>query len=121
MYWTHTDHLAGIITTDFIAENPDLIEDNRVLSEFALIGVALAKQTGTGHWRNNPNRPIKHTFLYKDEPFDVLISPQHEKYAYQVQIGEQEFAVDLRRVDSNELTIAIDGHQQRVMTASSSK
>ncbi len=114
---THTDHLAGIITTDFIDENPDLLEDEREISAFALIGVALAKQSGVGHWRNNPNRPIQHTFVFKDELFDVLISPQHDQTAYQVQIGGQAFSVDVRRTDGNDLTISIDGHQQRVMTA----
>jgi acetyl/propionyl-CoA carboxylase alpha subunit len=75
-----------------------------------VIAAALAKGNGQGHWRNNPNRPIRHRFVYDDNTIEVLLTP--ERSAYHIAIGEDSYTVLVKAVDNGNFTLVIDGHQQ---------
>lgn len=108
----HEEHLAGNISTQFLDNYVELMDDEIAVPHIALISAALAKSNGTNHWRNNPNRPIRHTFAVGDETFEVLLSPQ--SHSYQVTIGEVVYSVRLQSTENHNYTLLINAHQQRV-------
>lgn len=113
---THTDHLGGIIHTNFLSEYPELTQDDTQLNPVALIATALAKQSGKTHWRNNPNRPIEHRFVYGDIIHTIHISPRFGDVAYNVSVDATDYEVELFSVSKEEMVLGIDGHRQRVST-----
>jgi geranyl-CoA carboxylase alpha subunit len=106
------EHLAGIISTRFLEEHPELLPEPATFDPIALIGAALAKQGYQAHWRNNPNRPAKHTFLHGQTAHPILIQP--EKMAYRVTIGDTAPLVEIIHVENGHYTLRVNGHQQRV-------
>ena len=106
----HEDHLKGNISTQFLEIHSDLMSVEPEISPSIVIAVALAKTGGKGHWRNNPNRPIRHRFLYNEDLIEVYLTP--DKQAYQVTIGENTSAVSVVSYENQTLTLIVDGHRQ---------
>ena len=108
---THPEHLEGNISTQFLDDHPNLMSEEPSLPLSAVIAVALAQGTGTKHWRNNPNRPIRHHFKHQETSYEVLLVAQKGKY--KVTVGEDEFEVVLKSVVDDKYTLVVDGYQQK--------
>lgn len=113
---THADHLAGIIHTGWLNEYPELVESNEELSPIALIALAFAKQSTAQHWRNNPNLPIEHSFVYNKTEHRVQLQPTTIEGQHLAQIGTVSYEVDLVNHSDNELILVVDGYRQYVYT-----
>ncbi len=121
----HPDHLAGRITTNFIAKHPELLVDNAVAPPGVLIAAALAKTLETSdagtqhpeslrtHWRNNPYRSIRHCFLHNSSEHEVLLTPDKSQI-YTAQLGENRYQVQLESHTRGDMVISIDGHRQHI-------
>lgn len=105
------EHLAGIISTHFLDEHPELLPDSDELDSLALIAASFARQGYQTHWRNNPNRPVKHTFLHGNTPHQVLIQP--EKTGYRVTVGDTHPLVEIVKIENEHYLLRVNGHQQR--------
>ncbi|GAB5491512.1 MAG: acetyl/propionyl/methylcrotonyl-CoA carboxylase subunit alpha [Phototrophicaceae bacterium] len=108
---THPEHISGNISTQFLDDYPNLMSDTQAISAPAIIAVALAQGTGQSHWRNNPNRPIRHRFMHNDTLIEVFFTAN--KNSYKFTIGDNNFDVILKSVDNNTYTLVVDGRQQR--------
>lgn len=108
---THPEHISGNISTQFLDDYPNLMSDTQAISAPAIIAVALAQGTGQSHWRNNPNRPIRHRFIHNDTLIEVFFAAN--KNSYKFTIGDNNFDVILKSVDNNTYTLVVDGRQQR--------
>ena len=106
----HEDHLNGDIHTQFLDDNADLMSLEPELSPAVVIVAALAKGSGKSHWRNNPNRPIRHRFGYGDKSIEIYLTPKQN--GYQVTIGDDSFDVSIKSWDGCHMTVMTDGHQQ---------
>lgn len=114
----HPDHLAGNITTDFIDQHPELFENETTPPPTALIAAALAKTPAKTHWRNNPNRPIRHTFRAEDGEHHLLLTP-HNGGDFSVDLNGTRHHVQVhnyQQKDSSsfDFAITVDGHRQHV-------
>ena len=117
----HPDHLAGNLTTSFIADHPELLADAAALPPAALIAAALAKMsldharavTPQTYWRNNGYRPERYRFQYRDAELEVLLQ-FHTGQTYTAQIGDASYQVRLWLADDGDMTISVDGHRQPV-------
>jgi len=129
---THPDHRAGEITTGFIAQHPELLQDHEPVAAAALIAAALGKSVShpltatteaarenkipTGYWRNNAFRPIRHKFKHGEITHTVALTPQGGGQ-YLAQIGDQICAVHIWSYADGEMSLSIDGHRQPVALA----
>jgi acetyl/propionyl-CoA carboxylase alpha subunit len=121
----HPEHLAGRITTHFIAEHPELLVEDRALPPVALIAAAIARLCQTDdeksdsntwlhrRWRNNPYRPIRHRFKHGNTEHEVLLTPHSQEF-YTVHIQGTSHQVQVWSWQDGDMTISIDGHRQRV-------
>lgn len=109
----HEEHLAGIISTHFLDEHADLMQAEETLEPLALIAAAFAEQGYDQHWRNNPGRPVKHTFAYRTTQHEVWITPL-ENGSFRVHCGNINPLVELRSVHEADYLLRVNGHQQRV-------
>lgn len=116
---THPDHIAGKLTTRFINDHPELLQKVDVAPTSALIAAALTKQLGKTHWRNNPNRPIQHHFLYEEARHTVLITPQRQPSHYEIAVNEEQHHVIIWHKDGLRLVLSIDEHRQTLSVAHS--
>lgn len=110
---THPDHIAGTITTGFIDQHPELLQDDTHIPLSVWIGASLAKSDTQNYWRNNAFRPIKHSFKYGDTIQTVLLTPQ--KTGYTAQIGDNTHEVTVKR-DGDSWLLGVDGHRQTITT-----
>jgi acetyl/propionyl-CoA carboxylase alpha subunit len=130
----HPEFVAGNIDTGFIERHPELLEEDADVPEIALIAAALAKTVGLNslsdtairYWRNNPYRPIKHTFTDGDKSHVVMLNPSSESQRnhFVVQIGDHTRQVAISPLPTSEATereagvraytLEIDGHRQPV-------
>lgn len=106
----HEEHLNGNINTQFLEAHTDLMSIQQEISPSVIIAAALAKGSGKGHWRNNPNRPIRHRFVYADETIEVYLSPQGNDY--QVTIGDNSYNANLKTFENGQMTVIVDGHRE---------
>lgn len=104
------EHLSGTISTQFLDEHPELMDNDIALSPAFVIAATLAKSNGQSRWRNNPNRPIKHNFTYNNEHIEILLTANSNNY--EAAIGEDVYSVILKNVMDSPYTIVVDGHQQ---------
>ncbi len=114
----HPLHLAGEITTAFIAQHPELLTEDSIVPPVALIALALARSEtqDTGlqqHWRNNAFRPQREVFRQGERDYEVLLTPQGAG-RYNVQVAGQQHNVELIERDACVMSIVVDGHRQRV-------
>jgi acetyl/propionyl-CoA carboxylase alpha subunit len=114
----HPQHLAGEITTGFIAQHPELLADGAAVPPAALIALALARGEGAGtgmqqHWRNNAFRPQREVFRQGEREYDVLLTPQGSG-RYSAQVAGQQHRVELVSHDESVMSIVVDGQRQRV-------
>lgn len=109
----HPDHIAGDISTTFIDERPELLTDDPPPPSAALITAALAVQTGQGHWRNNPNRPIRQRFSTAGAQYVVLLTPASAD-TWQVTIGDTTYDVRVYARSGSDITLSVNGHRRRV-------
>ena len=126
---THPDHIAGKITTGFIAQHLDLLRENEEIAPVALIAAAIGKTSpplsmaterhAFGYWRNNAFGGIQQEFKQSDRAYTVLLSPQGEG-KYQAQVGDQTFAVQVWQQQAGEMSLSVDGHRQQVTYAEGS-
>jgi geranyl-CoA carboxylase alpha subunit len=113
----NTDHLGGIISTQFLEEN-NIDHDTDPFDVQCFIAVCMAKSgLAEGAWRNNRHHPIRYTFKRRDEVYTLYITPTNDAGQYYVQFGDDSF--DVRVIESKlpQLTIAIDGHQQKYVVS----
>lgn len=109
----HADHLAGIVHTGFLDDYPELVDIDVELTPLALIAVAVAKQSYSEQWRNNPNASVSHTFLHKDRELGVEVVPTSGGLL-SVLIGGDSYQVDVVHEDGFDKVIIVNGHRQRV-------
>jgi geranyl-CoA carboxylase alpha subunit len=121
----HPDFIGGDMTTRLIDMHPDLLEDTTALSTTAVIAAALAKNAhatvkGQTYWRNNPNRPIRHSFRHGDDPHVVALTPQSQPNHFSVQIDDGDDLLNVRLlsyIDCN-LVLNVNGHRQSATVVS---
>jgi acetyl/propionyl-CoA carboxylase alpha subunit len=116
----HPDHLAGNITTNFVAEHPELLDSNLTLPTSALIAVALVKATQDGqtaasvplqtYWRNNGYRPQHHRFQYRDAEYEVVLKLLGDE-TYTVSTGDSMYQARLWLAHNGDMSVSIDGHR----------
>jgi acetyl/propionyl-CoA carboxylase alpha subunit len=111
----HPDHVAGNLSTQFIDEHPDLMSVESVVPPIAIIAAAIARQ-GHGHWRNNPNRPIKHNFDTASGKVEILLNPQHKGDTI-AHIGDSEYRVQVQQEFDGQFDLNVNGHRQTVAVA----
>lgn len=111
------DHLVTEINTNFVAEHPELLILEDTVPEIVLVSAAVAQQPGTGHFRNNPNRPIRHTFRYRDADYAVLLTPQKEAGIFSVEIDAELHLLNAMPRGNGEWTMILNGHRQHVVIA----
>jgi acetyl/propionyl-CoA carboxylase alpha subunit len=119
---THPDHLAGEISTDFVNRCPELLSDDTTLPPAVLIAAALARSipvyggpTGAYGWRNNPYRPIRHTFTHTGTFYEVLLTPERAaENTFVAQIGAVSYHMMLLLQNGSQMEVVIDGHRQRL-------
>ncbi len=106
----HPGHLAGDITTNFIDEHSELLEDTDTLPHVVLVAAAIAKESGKERFRNNPNRPMRQVFAHGETEYEILLTPQKDGYA--AQIGKATYSVHLCGIDGYNITLSLAGHRQ---------
>jgi len=106
---THSDHLAGNISTAFIDTHPELLKDDVHPPLSVWIGATLAKNETNTYWRNNAFRPIKETFKQGETSQTVYITP--EKGGYNAKLGDKTYTVSAKN-EGNNWSLVIDGHRQ---------
>jgi acetyl/propionyl-CoA carboxylase alpha subunit len=109
----HPEHLAGNISTGFIAQHPELLAEDSTPDPFGLVAAALSKMGGQSQWRNNVNRPVHHTFSPGGTAYTVALAPQG-KDTYAAQLGDQSYAVQVWAHVDGDITLSLDGHRQTV-------
>ncbi len=116
----HPEHLAGKITTQFIDQHPELLEESPAPPAAALIAAALAKTPAQTYWRNNPNHAIRQTFTAGDTTHTVALTPLGAE-VFRVSIdgdeNSHEVTVTARQTDAHhavDLTLTLDGHRQKL-------
>lgn len=112
----HPSHIAGDISTTFIDDAPDLLAADALPPPAALIAAALAVQSGQGHWRNNPNRPLRQQFAAGDTEYTVLLTPTGAD-TYQAQVGEVVCAVRVWARQGGDITLSVNNYRCRVSAA----
>ncbi len=113
----HPDHLEGNITTNFIAQHPELLVDDAPPPPAAFVAAALARSglanLDVAHWRNNPFRPVRECFQYQDRQYVVLLTP-HGVGAFTAQLDGQTMTVQVERLSDDDLALTLDGHRRLV-------
>jgi geranyl-CoA carboxylase alpha subunit len=113
----HPDHLAGNITTNFVADHPELLVDDENVPPVALIAAGLAKTlesaSSLSYWRNNPYRPIRQQFVHADTLYEVLLTPE-QNGKYSAQVGDSTYSVTLWSYDNGDMTLDCNGLRQSV-------
>jgi len=107
------EHLGGLISTHFIEEHPELLQENQDLDSFALIAAALTYQPYTEHWRNNAHRAIKHTFQHNGQYHEIGVQP-HGGTRFTVLHGSMSYEAFLVDWHAPRLILRINGYQQTV-------
>jgi len=107
---------AGDIDTGFIERHPELLADAPPPAH-VWIAAALAeithKSDGGTSFRNNPYRPITHTFAHGDDETTLKLTARGAD-AYTVEIGNSSHEVRLITFSNGEMTLIVDGHRRRV-------
>ena len=111
----HDSHISGNISTQFLDVHPDLLLDVTAVPPIAIIAAGVARQS-TGHWRNNPNRPIRHRFDVGDEIVEIHMTPLCDN-SYRVHVADDEYQVTVQREADEQLALTVDGHRQTVVVA----
>lgn len=107
------DHLGGVLSTRFIDDHPELLPELPQHLPLALIACALARHDLSGHWRNNPNRPLRQRFRQNDETHEVMLTLQGQG-CYQVTSADQCYDVQVVTRDGPHFVLVVDGHRQPV-------
>lgn len=113
----HPDHLAGNITTHFVERHPELFDEDNTPTAVSIVAAALAKTPAKTHWRNNPNRPIRHSFRAVQQIHTVLLTPHHNG-DFTVDLNGNRHHVQVNHVQPQDdhatvFTITLDGHRQQ--------
>ena len=107
------EHLGGLISTHFIEEHPELLQENQDLDYFALVAAALTYQPYTEHWRNNAHRAIKHSFQHNGQYHEIRVQP-HGGTRFTVMHGSMSYEAFLVDWQSPRLILRMNGYQQTV-------
>jgi len=107
------EHMAGLISTNFLPEHPQLLRDSEDLPHLALIAAAIQRTGQQATWRNNPNRPIRQTFVHADKEHTLNLQPR--RGGWHIEIGEDAYHVHLVRQVDFSLWLEINGHRQRAV------
>jgi 3-methylcrotonyl-CoA carboxylase alpha subunit len=67
----------------------------------------------SGHWRNNPYRPIRHQFTAGTTTYTVNLTPTGHN-SYRVQVGEVSHEAQIELLGEAAYAVTLDGHRQRV-------
>jgi acetyl/propionyl-CoA carboxylase alpha subunit len=111
----HPEFLAGTLTTHFIEEHPELVSPTTTLPTAVLVAAALIQVTSE-YWRNNPNRPIHHRFVYGVTQYVVSLTPQTAKN-YTVHVGETSYLVEYLEKSEQKITFTVNGHRHKATFA----
>lgn len=115
----HESFVEGVFSTDFVAEHAGALTTPAPITPLVMIAAALARHGHESqHWRNNPNRPIKHQFAVGapdggEERHDIFLTP---KAGLQFSAAWQStiYPVELLSVKQHVYTIDIDGYIRTV-------
>ena len=110
---TNEEHVGGMLSTHFIEEHPELLQESQDLDSFALVAAALTYQPYTQHWRNNAHRPVKHTFLHNGQHHEVRVQP-HGGTRYTILHSSMSYEAYLIEWQAPKLVLRINGYQQTV-------
>lgn len=126
----HPEHMAGNITTGFIAQHPELLTDENALPEVVLVAAGIAKQlaspaqaegkkkdTPKGLWRNNPYRAGKERFKQGSSEVEVLLTTKRDG-VYEAQIGDKTYLAEVWSFEDGDMSLSLDGHRQWVTVVS---
>lgn len=109
----HPDHIVGQIDTHFLDRYPALMDTDDSAPDEVLIAAALSREKASTPWRNNPNRPLKHTFVRRDQQqVAVLLTPARDG-SFSAQIEDRSVQVQVHQRDLQRLALMVDGHLQR--------
>lgn len=111
----HTDHVSGDISTQFLDDYSELVEVGTTVSHVAIIAAAIVRQ-GQGYWRNNPNRPIKHTFDTGHGTVEILLTPQRNGETI-VHLVDDDYRVRVHNESDGQIDLDVNGHRQKVAVA----
>ncbi|MEQ8673524.1 MAG: biotin carboxylase N-terminal domain-containing protein [Aggregatilineales bacterium] len=125
---THADFIAGETTTQFIDAHPELHPPTGTIPAVALVSAAISHQRADSHsangltqWRNNPNRPIKHTFSHGDRQYEILLTPgKSNRMTVVIDGNSHDLILPLEKdgfLTDGQLTLILDGHRQHVFVA----
>jgi acetyl-CoA carboxylase biotin carboxylase subunit len=135
----HPEFIAGNVDTGFIDRHPELLTEMDDVPLIALVAAAAAKEglpqdmplasapvidkprslagAYLKHWRNNAYRPIRHQFKTGANTYTVNLTPIGQN-RYRVQVGEQEYDLQLEMLGTGDYVLTLDGHRQRVTVVS---
>jgi geranyl-CoA carboxylase alpha subunit len=115
---TTPEHLAGLITTNFVNEHAELLNPDIELEPIALVVATIARNNATTHWRNNPNRGIHETFSYQGVTHTLNLIPIAPN-KFDLRLGDFQYALEVNRITNNQITVTIDGHRNTATVVSS--
>ncbi|PJF38764.1 MAG: hypothetical protein CUN55_16340, partial [Phototrophicales bacterium] len=94
-------------------EYPELSAKSKNSPSFqVLVALALSEQPAAGYYRNNPNRPILHSYKYNNTQYQISITPRREANIFEATLEEKSATVVVRAKTTNTLTLDIDGHRR---------
>lgn len=108
----HDEHLEGKISTQFIAQHPELSSEVATVPVVALIGAALSREPAGKAWRNNPNRPVIQRFRFNEQVHEVAL--QATPQGYRAQVLNLDVPVQVIERHATGFTLVVDGHRQPV-------
>ena len=117
------DFVAGQYSTHFLAENLADWQPSTENVALGLIGAALAHFYGwpqpphsIGHWRNNPNGPIRCQFLVAEETIAVLLEPvRFQSHQFDITIADEQFAVSCVPQQGPEWLLGVNGRSHKLL------
>ncbi len=118
----HEEFIAGNFDTGFIERHPELLAD-APLPIIALIAAGIAKATlnntaaGKSYWRNNPNQPLKQTFIHGDKKHVIQLLPLKDTLGFTVSVDGESMHLEIGEQDEGYAELRIDGYRQKVSYA----
>lgn len=109
----HPAHLSGEISTAFLDQYADLMQESADVPSVAWVVAALVKGGMQGYWRNNAFRPVKHIFMFGDVSQEILITPARDN-AYLARMNDAEYRVKITGCEADTWTVIFDGLRQVV-------
>ncbi len=122
----HQAFLDGKLNTAFLDQHFSDWQPPKMDESVALMAASLAHpedqtpMSGSGFWRNNPNRPQLKRFRLNsaEEPVEVELLPLPQKGSFQITVLGHTHTVQLDHQHGADLTLTVDGYRQTATLAS---